>query len=577
MAGSKETTRQKMINLMYLVFIAMLALNISKEVLGTLGILSEDIENSITQINKQISSSYKKIEDNKSQPRYFSANEEKENLKKVTDDFYNYLDGIKDMLKEDGEGKTKKDYLKTIKITGDRDSIITNYAVMDKSKDLDDYFFSKPITSKNNANNNGDVFIQYYSSFEEKIITILDSINEKNLRIGEKKFEFDIVKTGLKKRFPFSSDGKVINDDGKKQAYLRYHFEGFPLIASLSKITNMQSNIRLIENLILTQILGGIAGSEGDLDNYKTNLYSDRQSYYTNNNVDAKIVLGRNDDNFKPDSVFLEVDGVRLKDNEYRIENGGVKLNRSWNRPKTYNLTGKLYFKQDDKQKIVDVDQKFTVIEAPNNPIVSPTGLRVFYVGLRNEVEVSFPGTDETTIKLSTQQGDIRTENGITRIIPDENKIGKKKIKDEVATMLINVSAMGDEGRVSKSLEFRVLNGPDAKGQINVRSGGVVSNYDSGKVISKNELIYGRIRGIKPTGFPYNYDIEVNSFEIKVGNLPTTRVNGNRVVNNSEVVKDINAASSGATVIITVGNNATKNDGGFLSEQYVETFFVTLE
>lgn len=577
MAGSKETTRQKMINLMYLVFIAMLALNISKEVLGTLGILSEDIENSITQINKQISSSYKKIEDNKSQARYFSANEEKENLKKVTDDFYNYLDGIKDMLKEDGEGKTKKDYLKTIKITGDRDSIITNYAVMDKSKDLDDYFFSKPITSKNNANNNGDVFIQYYSSFEEKIITILDSINEKNLRIDEKKFEFDIVKTGLKKRFPFSSDGKVINDDGKKQAYLRYHFEGFPLIASLSKITNMQSNIRLIENLILTQILGGIAGSEGDLDNYKTNLYSDRQSYYTNNNVDAKIVLGRNDDNFKPDSVFLEVDGVRLKDNEYRIENGGVKLNRSWNRPKTYNLTGKLYFKQDNKQKIVDVDQKFTVIEAPNNPIVSPTGLRVFYVGLRNEVEVSFPGTDETTIKLSTQQGDIRTENGITRIIPDENKIGKKKIKDEVATMLINVSAMGDEGRVSKSLEFRVLNGPDAKGQINVRSGGVVSNYDSGKVISKDELIYGRIRGIKPTGFPYNYDIEVNSFEIKVGNLPTTRVNGNRVVNNSEVVKDINAASSGSTVIITVGNNATKNDGGFLSEQYVETFFVTLD
>ena len=38
-----KTTRQKMINLMYLVFIAMLALNISKEVLGTLGILKEDI------------------------------------------------------------------------------------------------------------------------------------------------------------------------------------------------------------------------------------------------------------------------------------------------------------------------------------------------------------------------------------------------------------------------------------------------------------------------------------------------------------------------------------------------------
>ena len=43
MAAGKQDSRQKMINMMYLVFIAMLALNISKEVLGTLGILNEEI------------------------------------------------------------------------------------------------------------------------------------------------------------------------------------------------------------------------------------------------------------------------------------------------------------------------------------------------------------------------------------------------------------------------------------------------------------------------------------------------------------------------------------------------------
>ena len=47
MAAEKTNTRQKMINMMYLVFIAMLALNISKELLATIGILNEDIENSI--------------------------------------------------------------------------------------------------------------------------------------------------------------------------------------------------------------------------------------------------------------------------------------------------------------------------------------------------------------------------------------------------------------------------------------------------------------------------------------------------------------------------------------------------
>ncbi len=38
MAGGKLTPRQKMINLMYLVFIAMLALNMSKEVLSAFGL-----------------------------------------------------------------------------------------------------------------------------------------------------------------------------------------------------------------------------------------------------------------------------------------------------------------------------------------------------------------------------------------------------------------------------------------------------------------------------------------------------------------------------------------------------------
>ena len=41
MAGGKQTPRQKMINLMYLVFIAMLALNMGKEVLNAFGMMNE--------------------------------------------------------------------------------------------------------------------------------------------------------------------------------------------------------------------------------------------------------------------------------------------------------------------------------------------------------------------------------------------------------------------------------------------------------------------------------------------------------------------------------------------------------
>ena len=44
MAGGKIiTARQKMINLMYLIFIAMLALNMSKEVLSAFGLMNEKV------------------------------------------------------------------------------------------------------------------------------------------------------------------------------------------------------------------------------------------------------------------------------------------------------------------------------------------------------------------------------------------------------------------------------------------------------------------------------------------------------------------------------------------------------
>ena len=57
MAG-KLDSRQKMINMMYLVFIAMLALNIGKEVLATLGVLNNDLESSITELEASSNASY---------------------------------------------------------------------------------------------------------------------------------------------------------------------------------------------------------------------------------------------------------------------------------------------------------------------------------------------------------------------------------------------------------------------------------------------------------------------------------------------------------------------------------------
>ena len=579
MAGSKETTRQKMINLMYLVFIAMLALNISKEVLGTLGILKEDITKATEETEAQINFAYKKIESNSDNQRYAATLEEKANLQSVTNGFYNYLQDILDMLQEDENGNLDESLRKTIEVDGET---ITrwDYQLMTKGKELQDYFFLKPTIPvkdgiKLDANENGAKFIELYSSFEENVSEVLDSINAKNERYGVAPFDFAPIKSDLNSRFPFSDDGTTLNRDGVKKPYLRYHFDGFPLIASISKITNMQSNIRAVESRILVAILGGIAVDEGDVGkNYSTNLYSDRSSFYTNSYVDAKIVLGRNDDNFQPTDVNLSVDGVRLNEGEYLIEDGGVKLNKKWYAAKTYNLTGTLFFNQDGEEKEVEVDQKFTVINPPDKPVIAPVQMQVFYVGLNNEIEVAFPGTDETTISVSTQQGEIKTQDGKLLVNPSEDIIGVDNIQEEneKAIMGITVSARGDDGLVSRTLNFRVRATPPGTGSIENTAGGVQSVYTvTNDKITQGALIYGTLQGEKPAGMLYDYSIDIKKFEVTVGNLVTKTVNGNRVVNNPAAQADIESAGPGTPVKFRI-LEATKRDGDVISSTEVVPF-----
>ena len=54
MAGAKETPRQKLISLMYLVFITMLALNVSKEVLAGFGQMFYKIKDANARLSSNI-------------------------------------------------------------------------------------------------------------------------------------------------------------------------------------------------------------------------------------------------------------------------------------------------------------------------------------------------------------------------------------------------------------------------------------------------------------------------------------------------------------------------------------------
>ena len=560
MAAEKVNTRQKMINMMYLVFIAMLALNISKEVLGTLGILSEDMEKSTAELKSSIDDLYTTIDLNSNQDYYKIPSEELPKLRDLTDDYWSYIQMLKDSL----VSLDRNNYLTNVSVKnedGEKTEVtMVDYQIMDKSVDLDELFFKGDGNSEKGAE-----FVSYFSSFKTNVTAVLDSIISRDERTIKSNYSFASAISNLESRFNYSDD--VLNSDGNYQPWLEYNYQGFPLIASLSKFTKIQSDIRAVEYEILNSLTSKTKDRKLSLDNTDTLLETTQSAYYTNSTVDAAVVVGRTDSSFKPDVVDLKIDGVDLKESEFSIVNGKIVLDKRFSTPGIKNITGFLIFKADGEIDSLGVDQKFYVINKPNDAIVSPLNMQVFYIGLRNEIKVAFPGiADLSSIRVNGKNGSILKNGSRYFAAPNAG----------VSSMDVIVSGRANNETLTSVLNFRVEAAPPGRGSIFERVGGKDINYINSSKISKDALLYGTVRGEKPPGFLYDYDINVETFQITVGNLPTRTVQGNKIQNSNEAMRDIRGANRGSSVTLTV-LKATKIDGDLKSPTNVEPFVLTIE
>ena len=573
MAG-KLDSRQKMINMMYLVFIAMLALNIGKEVLATLGVLNDDLESSITELEASSTSSYSQIETNSEKLDYKIAASKVVEMKVEADNFFNYIQLIKDSLLV-GENGEKNKYLKQIenKETGEEITRMA-YQEMDKSMVLDDYFFDGEFLTAS-----GEQYVSNYKSFPTKLSQILDDIVylEEESKIArtaldgskgedgvEIQYDFESAKFDLKNRFSYSD--QIVNSEGTTQGFLEYNFYGFPVIASLAKLTKVQSDIRYIENKILNEILSSIQGKGLNFSTFQTLLETSKPVYYTTDVVDAAIVMGKKDEGFKPDKVELFLNGKPLLDSEYFIENGKVVLKKRIGTPGTYDLTGTLSKRNADTQELVSipVTQKLVIIREPNSAVVSADNMKVFYRGLRNPTSISIPGVASNTIVPSSANAKFsKTKNGWAA---QPTNAKAKEMKVSVSGVLNGKRKQFDGGT------FRILPPPPGKGSVS----GMNKVIQTGGSISKTLLANGIVTGTKPKTFLYDYEIIVTGFDIKVGNSPAKKVTGNKASRSSKAALDIKSAGKGTVVVIS-NIQASSKDGDTVTPNYeVESFFLTV-
>src|SRR5690606_40623411 len=105
MAGLPRDPRQKMINVMYLVLTAILALNVSSEVINAFKVVDKSLITSNDNISASNETIYKslsdKLKDPQSAERAAVWAPKAEQARKLSADMMTYIDGLKLELKKD--------------------------------------------------------------------------------------------------------------------------------------------------------------------------------------------------------------------------------------------------------------------------------------------------------------------------------------------------------------------------------------------------------------------------------------------------------------------------------------------
>ena len=414
MASGKETPRQKMINLMYLVFIAMLALNMSKEVLTTFGEIDEKVKSSTTNIKAKNSSDLEDLakDAQTDASNWADAYEMVNTISSLANELDSYINSeikFPIVVKEDKFDRNGD---------GNYNDFIPDYEVMDNSKEYDELFFDGDIfTSK------GDSLVMLIDRFREGSITALDSLKEGIQPESVK----DEIKALITEKF---STNNVIDGKGTEKPWLKYNFEHFPQIASTTKLTLMQENAQNIVARLIAAIRGETL-TEITKANKQTAFAQGVNVFFTGEKLDGSVVLGKYDDNLFANRVIIN--GTPYEGKEV-MENGQVNLEKLGiavgNTPGEKSLKVSFEFDRFENKKdttyIVEMDHKYAVV--PNLANVSNPDMMVVYQDVENKLDISMAGVPDNQLTIISPKTITKISAGKYSMVKERGKNGKVDI-----------------------------------------------------------------------------------------------------------------------------------------------------
>ena len=423
-----------MINLMYIVLTAMLALNVSSDVLNGFTQVEEGLTRTNSNVEQRNAAILHTLEafaeqnPDKGKPWYDKARE----VRRITEGVYLQIDSIKQLIVREADGDDGD-----VRDIRNRDNLEAASVVMLSG--------SRP---------KGATLRMTIESYREYISSLMvDSVKRNNIQKA------------------LSTDPVLRQGTLGKQSWEESKFDNQPVVAAVTLLTKLQNDVKYAEGEALQTLLANV--DAGDVRVNELNAFVIPQSRFVmrGGKYSANIVLAAVDTTQRP---VVYVNGSRLGNDRglYELSPGTTG---------TFDYKGYLEVPHGDGTVSRHPFQSsYTVIEP--TATVSATMMNVLYAGIDNPISISVPGVAMNGVSATMTNGSL-TRSG-DHWVAHPSKVG------EEAVVTVNAEMDGRQMTVA-STKFRVRKLPDPTPYIAYKdANGNTSHYKGGgRGLSKTFLL----------------------------------------------------------------------------------------
>lgn len=488
MAGGKETPRQRMIGIVYLVLLGLVAMNVPDSLLDAFKNITDSLNTSSKNVTTGIENTYSAFEKTKLKEQPERAKPVYDRAKQasaVAAELNTYIEQLKAKLIQEGGGINE-----TINDVDARDNLDISPRVMIEGKNADN------------------------------LRTMIDKTRQKLIALLPEKDRAGV-------NFSLNTVDPPRHGDIKKNWQEANFGDGIPLGATLTTLAKIQADNKNAENEVVKKILGEVDQAVVNLDQFSAVAVAPSSYVLVGQPYTAEVFLTASDSKSSPS---ISVSGSNLP-----VEAGRGKYTGSTSSEGVHTWIGTISVKQTDGTVKTYNTQPQTYMVARPSAVVSPDKMNVLYIGVPNPVSISAPGIAKEKLRVTITGGSINGSNG--KYTANVSTAG---------TATVNVSGEIAPGKtaVLGSTLFRVKRIPDPKAVFAGKSGGEAAAGN----IKAQEVLFAKLENFE---FDAQFKVTRFALLVANPRQDPLRISGTGAELNAQMRQAINSVRPGSTVVFT--------------------------